>query len=378
MAVAAMRLGYNRIILIPAFQSPFKAREQGESAEVRLLMLLAAVSGDRRFAVDPCEVRRGGVSYTIDTLDDVRARYPMDGKPGLIVGDDLAGSFPEWKDAERILQAADIIVAGRLSGAKNAYPYHCVFLGNALVATSSASVRDMIRSGGDWKPHVPDGVSEIIEEHGLYGARKKGRESAGVRDSDTPAALPVLIKVVEDAARGMLNIDRFVHSRSVALCSADLAARYGLDPDMAYLAGVSHDMCKELSPEKMRVSALKDGGNETALEQEKPSLMHGRAAAVLLQERFGVTDGGILEAVRCHTTGKADMGPLARIVYVADKIEPMRTSVDPALRRLAFGTEDLSLDGLFDAVLVATVDWLRKRGMAVSDETRKLYSERKT
>jgi nicotinate-nucleotide adenylyltransferase len=225
---------------------------------------------------------------------------------------------------------------------------------------------------------VPDGARQIIEEHGLYGARKTERKDAEKSDLDTPAPLPVLIKIVEDAARGMLNINRFVHSRSVALCSADLAVRYGLDADKAYLAGVAHDMCKELSPAAMREHAPKDGGNETALEQEKPSLMHGRAAAVLLQERFGVTDGGVLEAVRCHTTGKADMGPLAKIVYVADKVEPMRTSVDPSLRRLAFGKEDVSLDGLFDAVLIATVEWLEKRGMAVSDETRKLYSERKT
>ena len=66
-ALAVMPLGYDRIILVPAYQSPFKPARQGETAKIRLLMLLSAIPGDRRFTVDACEVRREGISYTIDT-----------------------------------------------------------------------------------------------------------------------------------------------------------------------------------------------------------------------------------------------------------------------------------------------------------------------
>jgi nicotinate-nucleotide adenylyltransferase len=368
MALAVMPLGYDRIILVPAYQSPFKAKGQGETAEIRLLMLLAAISGDRRFTVDACEIRRKGLSYTIDTLRDIRERYQLDDKPALIFGDDLAASFPRWKDAELIMREADIVIASRLSQAKVRYPYPCVFLSNVIMDLSSCSVRDMIQEGGDWGSLVPDGVRSIIEERGLYGARKDSpRVAEGAFAS---------IRNIEDAVRGMINPYRFIHSRNVALHSADLAGRFSLDRESAYLAGITHDICKEFPSGSMIEYALKDGGALSGLERDRPKLLHGRAAAILIQERFGVKDEAVIEAVRFHTAGRVGMGPLAKIVYIADKIEVARTTVNSRLRRLAFGSEGkgLSLDALFRIVLDATVSWLLERGYAVSEETLNMRS----
>ncbi|MDR1256591.1 MAG: nicotinate (nicotinamide) nucleotide adenylyltransferase [Spirochaetaceae bacterium] len=378
-ALAVLPLGYDRIILVPAYQSPFKPVMQGETAEARLSMLLSAISGDRRFTVDACEIRRAGVSYTIDTLRDIRERYQLDGKPALIFGDDLAASFPQWKDAELIAREADIIIASRLSSARVSFPYPCVFLGNIIMEMSSGSVRDLIREGGGWRRLVPDGARRIIEERGLYGARKvPAEEGSGFREGENGGKTgEFLIKYAEDTARGMMNPYRFIHSRNVALHSADLAGRFGIDSGKAYFAGITHDICKELPDGMMAEYALKDGGEVTALEQSKPALLHGRAAAILIQEKFGITDGGIIEAVRFHTTGRRNMGALAKIVYIADKIEAARITVDPRLRRLAFGGEGglLTLDALFAIVFDATVAWLLERGLAVSEETLKMRRE---
>ena len=377
MALAVMPLGYDRIILVPAYQSPFKPARQGETAKIRLLMLLSAISGDCRFTVDACEVQREGISYTIDTLRDLQARYQFDHKPALIFGDDLAATFPRWKDAELIMREVDIIIASRLSEAQVRYPYPCTFLGNVRMELSSGSVRETIQEGGDWKPLVPDGVRRIIEEYGLYGAGKfDSTDGRAAGCNDGPDGISAFIRNIENSSLQMMDPYRFIHSRNVALHSADLAGRFGLDADSAYLAGITHDICKEFDSNSMTEYALKDGGTLSALERDKPSLLHGRAAAMFIQEKFGINDEAVIEAVRLHTTGGPDMGPLAKIVYIADKIEMARTTVDPRLRRIAFGSEgeSLSLDALFRIVFDATVRWLLENSLRVSEETLKLRS----
>jgi len=162
----------------------------------------------------------------------------------------------------------------------------------------------------------------------------------------------------------MVNIYRFIHSRNTALHSADLARRFGLPEDAAYIAGITHDMCKEFSPEEMRSLAKKDGLPFSTLEEEKPQLLHGRAAAVLVQSVFRIEDPGIIEAVRYHTLpNEAGMGPLAKILYLTDKIEVGRSTVDNRLRALAFGPDALSdLDRLYTIIRKATLEYLERNG----------------
>jgi nicotinate-nucleotide adenylyltransferase len=174
----------------------------------------------------------------------------------------------------------------------------------------------------------------------------------------------MFLRTIEDAVRGSLNVRRFLHSRNVALHCADLAGRFGLDADRAYLAGITHDVCKELSDDEMVALAGKDGQPFSELETNKPSLLHGRAAAIFLKEHFSINDPAVLEAVRFHTTGAAGMGPLAKIVYLTDKIEVGRRTVDQKLRELAFGPNALqNLDELFLIIHKATIEFLEARGL---------------
>jgi nicotinate-nucleotide adenylyltransferase len=177
----------------------------------------------------------------------------------------------------------------------------------------------------------------------------------------------------------MVNSNRFIHSRNVALHCADLCEHFGLDADKGYLAGITHDVCKQLSEEQMIAFAKKDGAAFSELELKKPKLLHGRAAAIFIQEKFGVSDGDVIEAVRYHTMGQRGMGPLAKIVYLSDKIEVARRTVDPALRQLAFGEQNsgMDLDKLFKIILNATVDYLVRGGLSVSDETMILADDAK-
>ncbi|MDR0486872.1 MAG: nicotinate (nicotinamide) nucleotide adenylyltransferase, partial [Treponema sp.] len=140
---ALSSLNYDRVVLIPAYRSPFKraAKNMETTADDRLDMLAAAVSGDPRLTVDDCEIRREGISYTVDTLEDVIARYVPDGKPALIIGDDLAADFLQWRDSEKILEMADIVVARRINSAAADYPFPHTRIDNEIMNISSQMVR---------------------------------------------------------------------------------------------------------------------------------------------------------------------------------------------------------------------------------------------
>jgi nicotinate-nucleotide adenylyltransferase len=103
------------------------------------------------------------------------------------------------------------------------------------------------------------------------------------------------------------------------------------------------------------------------MEKEKPSLLHGRASAILLKERFNVNNESVLEAVALHTEGSKNMGPLAKVVYIADKTEVSREKVNPEIRKLAYTGDNL--DRILVKVLEETVSWLRAKKYKPSEET---------
>jgi nicotinate-nucleotide adenylyltransferase len=212
---------------------------------------------------------------------------------------------------------------------------------------SSAMIRERIAEGSGktaWHYLVPRGARLIIEDRGLYWPIS----CAGGEISSE------VIARVEDAARAALSAKRFIHSRNTALVARDLALRYGLDAQAAYLAGIAHDMAKGQSP----------------------GLSHGRAAAVLLRERFGIHNRDVLEAVEFHTTGKPGMGDLSKAVFIADKIEYSRQDVSDTLKEMAvngnLADKGFSLDELFCHVLENNIHWLRETGINVAEESLRL------
>ncbi|MDR2159764.1 MAG: nicotinate (nicotinamide) nucleotide adenylyltransferase, partial [Treponema sp.] len=137
---ALTRLGYHRIILIPAFQSPFKLGAETASPKDRLDMLAASIAGDPRLTIDDCEIRREGVSYTIDTIAGIAKRYRPEGRPGLILGDDLAETFHQWRNAGAIAEQAGIIIARRIfagSSPPPPFPFPYTELDNEVMNVSS-------------------------------------------------------------------------------------------------------------------------------------------------------------------------------------------------------------------------------------------------
>ncbi|HZK20223.1 MAG TPA: bis(5'-nucleosyl)-tetraphosphatase (symmetrical) YqeK [Treponemataceae bacterium] len=163
----------------------------------------------------------------------------------------------------------------------------------------------------------------------------------------------------------------YKHSIRVAKLSKKLAKMYGADPQKAYYAGLAHDLCKEMDADTIYKFAQTDGLPMEEIEKKKLKLLHGRAAAVLVQSFFHVDDAEIIEAIRYHTFGKAHMSTLAKIVYVADKIEPKRKQVNKAYYRNLF---ELKLDDMVRCVVQENMEYLKNKKKEVSFLTENFLS----
>lgn len=160
-----MSLGYDRILFVPSNIPPHKRPSQKVNGEDRLRMIRLATQGNDAFAVDDYELRAGGVSYTIGTIHYVMESYDIEGKPGLIIGDDLVPGFPSWRSAEEIRSLTDIVVARR-SGLN--VDHAGLSVSNVLVPVSSSDIRDRIVSGRPFRYLVPENVYDYIFNNKLY------------------------------------------------------------------------------------------------------------------------------------------------------------------------------------------------------------------
>ena len=118
---------------------------------------------------------------------------------------------------------------------------------------------------------------------------------------------------------------RYRHTLGVMYMAAALAMRYDITLlQNAQVAGLLHDCAKGIPNDKKIKMCEKRGIEITLIERKNPSLLHAKLGAALAKEKYGVSDPDILGAIRWHTTGKADMSMLEKIIFIADYIEPMR------------------------------------------------------
>ena len=166
------------------------------------------------------------------------------------------------------------------------------------------------------------------------------------------------LESVREYVKNHLSQKRYAHSMRVARVTRELCIKYGLDGERGYFAGVAHDMCKELEAEKQLETAGRDGLPFIELEKDKPSLLHGRSAAVILKEEFGIEDEEVLEAIRIHTSAAVGMSDFAKCLFIADKIEPGRPHVtETYLARFI----PMTLNQMLYTVLKESSDYLQTK-----------------
>lgn len=163
--------GYDLTVLVPSLRPPHKNLVEEPGADRRLEMLRLAVEDDPSLAIDGCEIERGGTSYTIDTIKELYSRYRIEGKPGLLIGDDLVPGFPSWRMPAELAEAADIVCARRSSFAELPFPFPHRYAHNSIVQVSSSMVRERIAAGKPFRRLVAPAVYRCIVQNGLYGLR---------------------------------------------------------------------------------------------------------------------------------------------------------------------------------------------------------------
>jgi len=164
-------LGYDKIIFVPSNIPAHKQLEGNVTAEQRVEMLVAAVADEDGFVVDTCEIKRGGVSYTIDTIHYLEEKYKPQARVGIIIGDDLVAGFHKWKKYKSLIEAAEIIVARR-EKERHTPGFPSVPVDNAVLPVSSSGIRARIAEGAPYRYLLPYEVYRYITEKGLYIKRR--------------------------------------------------------------------------------------------------------------------------------------------------------------------------------------------------------------
>ena len=170
---------------------------------------------------------------------------------------------------------------------------------------------------------------------------------------------------LEQAVIGLLNPNRVAHVLGCRDTAIAMAKRWGADETDAARAGLLHDITKALDGERQLTLAGEYGIILNAFQQENPKTLHALTGSLVAERLFGENDA-VVQAVRHHTTGKADMNLLEKIIYVADYMEPNRNFPGvETLRELAFS----DLDAAVKMGLTMTLELLKQQGKAVSPES---------
>jgi len=166
---AVEELQLDRLIFVPAAQSPFKPASQPAPANVRLILLRLALAGHPECEVDECEIRRGGVSYTIDTVRELRERHPG-AEFFYLIGADHVASLPKWKAADELAGLIQFVAVPRpgLPSVEWPSPFRGLALRGFPLGVSSSEIRDRVRTGKRIDLLVPPPVAEAIANNRLY------------------------------------------------------------------------------------------------------------------------------------------------------------------------------------------------------------------
>ncbi len=361
-AQAVEALGLDKLLLIPDRIAPHK-QLPGNSAtpQQRLDMIRIAAKGCPKAEVSDMELKREGVSYTYITVEQLRKDYP-DAKLYLLMGTDMFLSFPSWREPERILQHVTLAVMYRgdkgEAAAIEAQKAKMEALGaevqlvkNDVVNISSTQMRRLLafRCAGEL---LPEGVLDYIRENRLYDTRAPWKN------------LPM--EELEKVVISLLNPNRVAHVLGCRDTAVELARHWGADETDAARAGILHDITKAIDGPLQLTLCQAYGKLLSAFSRKYPKTLHALTGSLVAERIFGENEA-VVCAIESHTTGKANMNLLEKIIYIADYIEPNRTIPGvEELRHLAF----TDIDAAMKLGLEMTLEHLARQGAEVSPESR--------
>ncbi len=347
-------LELDKLLLIPAAVPPHKSLAEGSPDGKTRAELLQLAAKDLPFAqVDDIELRREGISYTVDTVRALREEYPED-ELFLCMGTDMFESFSSWRQPEEIAAMTTVAMAHRVDADRNRlaeltesfernFGKAPILIENEHIEISSTHVRRLLILGGA-EQYVSPQVLKKIEEKGLYGV--------GMCRKD------LSFEELKAQSLRLHKKKRIAHVIGCSETAKRLALIHGADPVDAERAGILHDVTKALTGEDQLRLCEKYGMMISEFERKHTKLLHAVTGAAVAREVFGENDA-VCQAIRWHTSGRADMTTLEKIIYIADYMEPNRDfpGVD-RLRQLA----ESDLDAALLLGLEMTAAHLREQG----------------
>ena len=165
---------------------------------------------------------------------------------------------------------------------------------------------------------------------------------------------------IRQKLQSSLSIWRYIHTIGVAKEAKKLAAHYGVDQDKAEAAALLHDCAKDYTDDMKRRFCKEYHVPIDEVMEKKIDLVHSFLGAEVAKREFGVEDDEILDAIRYHTTGKREMTPLSKIIFVADYIEPGRKAFEGLEKARELAYQDL--DAAVKLILEDTIDYVEKNG----------------
>lgn len=299
---AIKELSLDKLYVVPSFVSPHKIGVETVDGYRRKKMLELAFARTDKVEISDFELLNKGTSYTFVTVSHFKSLHEND-RLFFICGGDMLVDFKTWRYPEKILECCTLAVFDRL-GVKVDYEKERQYFLSAfnkefvklnyqgrLFSSTRARVYLSLYLNEDGM--LEDNVFEYIKENSLYSGNK-----------------------ITDFLKSHLTDKRLIHTAEVTITALSKAKELGLNTEKVKTAALLHDCAKYLDYTKFKEFSLPEG-------VPKP-VVHAFLGAFVAEKILGVTDTEILDAIRYHTSGKADMSTLGKLIFVADMVEKNR------------------------------------------------------
>ena len=348
---ALEQLGLDIVLFVPSGKPSHKDYSGITPAAVRLKMLSLAVKANPRFKVTDIEAKNPAVSYTADTLKTIKSFMPEGSQLFFLMGEDNVSQIVSWKNYESFCDLCKIVAVPRKNPENSPQNPDFLYLSAcAPLDISSTFLRQRVREGASVAYLTTEAVCAFIAEKRLYKlSRLRERE---------------ITRFIEKT----LTKKRYLHTVGTVDEAVKLARLYGEDEKKARLAALLHDAAKEFTPRKKAELCAKYHIKLSKYMLADIDFAHGLIASKMAKERFGVFDKDILNAIAYHTSGRAGMSRLEKIIFLADYIEAYRPLHDNLilLREMAYK----DLDKAVIMKLSATIARLKERGAYISPRSK--------
>ena len=297
---AVSELKLDKLIVMPTYLSPHK-KMLPIDGEHRLNMLKLAFQGMDKIEVSDFEILKQGKSYTYLTVERFKKEYG--GKLYFIVGGDMLSDFKTWRYPNRILEACTLAAFGRddfytdynaeIEYFEKTFKKSFERLSYQGKSASSTQIRVYSAFGMPLDGLTDKKVELYIKEHGLYAGDQ-----------------------TVDYVKRRLPPKRLKHTADVVCTALKKAKELGLSEDKVFTACALHDCAKYVDEKDVE-------GFIREIDVPQP-VVHAFLGEYICRHQLKITDEEILDAIKYHTSGKPDMSTLAKLVFVADMIEPGR------------------------------------------------------